>query len=90
MKHEKFGGGNLLNIRDVHIQRNSGGRHSDSLLMPVIDLVDISKHNPVLSSQVLRNALITHGGHVTLYKHKHVSKLLISIREINSFAFGTN
>lgn len=37
--------------------------------MPVIDLVDVPKHNPVLSFHVLWNSLISHCGHVALHTH---------------------
>lgn len=36
--------------------------------MPVVDLVDVSKDNPVLSSHVLWDALVGHHGHVALNK----------------------
>lgn len=39
-----------------------------SLLVPVVDLVDVSEDNPVLSSHVLRDTLVGHHGHVALNK----------------------
>ena len=34
--------------------------------MPLIDLLDVPKHNPVTASKILRDPLSSHGGHVTL------------------------
>lgn len=44
----------------------SGLHHS--LSMPLIDLLDVSKHNPVTASKTLRDPLTSHGGHVTLWE----------------------
>lgn len=47
-------------------------RHSsDSLFVPVVDLVDVSKHHPVFSPHIFWNSLTGHCGHVALHTHTH-------------------
>lgn len=36
--------------------------------MPLVDLLDVPKHNPVAASKILWNPLSGHGGHVTLWE----------------------
>ncbi len=73
--------------REIKIQKKwvSYRRHiSDSLLMPIMDLVDVSKHNPVLPFHVLWNSLISHGGHVALHTHTHThTHTLITTEEVS-------
>lgn len=56
---------------EVRGEKDDRGDVSDSLLMPVVDLVNVSKHNPVLPFHVLWNSLISHGGHVALHTPSH-------------------
>lgn len=61
------------------LNHHKGNRRdvSDSPLMPVVDLVDVSKHDPVLPFQVLWNSLTGHGAHVALNTHTHGHMSLI-------------
>lgn len=43
-------------------------RRRHSLSMPLVDLLDVPKHNAVTPSKTLRYPLSSHGGHVTLRK----------------------
>lgn len=56
-----------------------------SLFVPVVDLVDVSKHNPVLPSHVLWNALTGHRGHVALYEQKDASPVSHWMSKCESF-----
>lgn len=55
----------LQRQRDVGPSPSLSGIHH-SLSMPLIDLLDVPKHNPVTASKILRDPLSSHGGHVTL------------------------
>lgn len=36
--------------------------------MPLVDLLDVPKHDPVTASEILRDPLSSHGGHITLWE----------------------
>lgn len=60
------------------------------LLVPVIDLVDVAKHNFVFSLHVIRDTLLLHLTHVALIKEtdKHINTTLhqrvCEVKQINS------
>ena len=64
-----------INGYDCVIDRNElekdKRRRSDSLFVPVVDLVDVSKHHPVFSPHIFWNSLTSHCGHVALHTHTH-------------------
>lgn len=57
------------------------------LLVPVVDLVDVAKHDFVFSLHVIRDALLLHPAHVALIMKTHRHKFtpgLFKVKHINT------
>lgn len=59
----------------IHQTETYAWRRRVSLLVPVVDLVNVAKHDLVLSLHVIRDAFLLHPSHVALEDthEKHVS-----------------